>query len=1067
MKNRSTRAARAGLARSLLSCAVAAGLAVGAALPAAAQQAPAETGSVGDPDSWRTREFNADWGLAAINAQYAYARGLTGRGVRLGVFDSGSALGHGEFAGKNHRGIRIADLLGDGSRCTNTVALDGPDACFSSDGGSASVDYFEYTDEDRALVQYLVAIGYLYDWVPEYLESLAGFQYGTHGTHVAGTMAANRDGRGTHGVAFNADLSAARLFSNTYQDLYALLGVSGGQSRAIGPDSSAVEDMYAQLAAQGVRAINHSWGLSTEPNTAADMDELYHLPGVDRYFQTYADPSLKGHVLQVFAAGNNNGDIAGIYATLPRYVDGLEKYWLSVVNINAGGTIDGSSSICGLSRDWCVTAPGTDIASTVVGGRIDGSVVRDADGNVVGLDITGQQPEYGYGYMTGTSMAAPHVTGALALLMERFPYLDNPQIRDVLLTTATDLGAQGVDEVYGWGLIDLKKAIEGPGLLRVDTDVVMNRRAGGTQTWAGLAWDNWTNDIGGPGRLTKSGAGWLRLSGDNAFAGATVKQGVLELTGDNALTAATSVDGGVFLLGGRLSGSALTVNAGGMATVDGRVAGAATRVNAGGRLGGTGTLDGLSVYGTVAPGNGLGTLRVDGTYVQGAGSFFDAEIGANGASDRIDVAGNAVLQGGTVRLSGPSGTYLLGQQYTLLNASGGVTGQFQALDRSAFSPFLRFDLAYGANAIGLNVARGMALADAGGTANQRRIGAAADAMPVSSALLTSLTRLFPAQAQAAFDALGGEAHASTRVVLVETSRHVREAALARGLSQHAPDASAEGRTSVWAQGLATGGHVDGDGNAARIDAQGSGVLVGADHAFAGGWTVGGLIGRSEDDLGVGARASRGDARATQLAVYGGGRLGGFGLKGGVAWADHDIDMRRRVAFGDVDQTLLADYGARTLQGFVEGSWRVEGGHWAVEPYAQVAHVRVDAERFGETGGSAALTVEGDSRVNLSSAGVRFALMPAARGQAPGWLQLRGGVGYRHASGDVDSATQAAWAGGGTFTVQGATLARNAWTAEAGIGAWLSPRTLLELGYTGQYGDGARDHGATARISVQF
>lgn len=1067
MKNRSKRDTRAGLARSLLSCAVAAGLAVGAVLPAAAQQAPAETGRVGNPDSWRTREFNADWGLGAINAQYAYARGLTGHGVRLGVFDSGAALGHGEFAGKSTRSIRIADLLRDGSRCANNVALDGPDACFSSDGGSVAVDYFEYTDEDRALVQYLVDIGYLYDWVPEYLESLAGFHYGTHGTHVAGTMAANRDGRGTHGVAFGADLSAARLFSNTYQDLFSLLGVSGGQSLAIGPDSSAVADMYAQMGAQGVRAINHSWGLSTEPNTAADMDELYHLPGVDEYFKTYADPSLKGHVLQVFAAGNNYGDIAGIYATLPRYVEGLEKYWLSVVNVNDSGDIEESSSICGLSRDWCVTAPGTDIASTIVDGRIDGNVLRDDKGNVIGLDITGQQPEYGYGYMTGTSMAAPHVTGALALLMERFPYLDNPQIRDVLLTTATDLGAKGVDEIYGWGLIDLKRAIEGPGLLRVDTDVVMNQRAGGVHTWSGLAWDDWTNDIGGAGRLTKSGMGWLRLSGDNGFAGATVKQGVLELTGDNALTAATTVDGGVFLLGGRLSGSTLTVNSGGTATVNGAVAGAATRVNVGGRLGGTGTLDGLSVYGTVAPGNSIGTLHVNGTYLQGAGSFFDAELSANGVSDRIDVAGNAVLQGGTVRLSGPSGTYLLGQQYTLLNATGGVTGQFQALDRSAFSPFLRFDLAYGANAIGLNVARGMALADAGGTANQRRVGAAADAMAVTNSLLTSLTQLFPAQAQAAFDALGGEAHASTRALLVETSRHVREAALARGLPQAAPGADAEGGTSVWAQSLATGGHVNADGNAARIDAQGSGVLVGVDHTFAGGWTVGGLLGRSEYDFSAGARASRGDTRATQLAVYGGSRLGGVGLKGGVAWADHDIDMRRRVAFGNVDQTLVADYGTRTLQGFVEGSWRVEGANWAVEPYAQVAHVRVDADRFSETGGSAALTVEGDSRVNLSTAGVRFAVMPAGRGRTPGWLQLRGGVGYRHASGDLDSATQAVWAGGGAFSVQGATLAENAWTAEAGIGAWLSPRTLLELDYTGQYGDEARDHGASARISVRF
>ncbi|MFX8016059.1 autotransporter-associated beta strand repeat-containing protein, partial [Acinetobacter baumannii] len=88
---------------------------------------------------------------------------------------------------------------------------------------------------------------------------------------------------------------------------------------------------------------------------------------------------------------------------------------------------------------------------------------------------------------------------------------------------------------YGWGLIDLRRAIEGPGQIRVDTEVVMNQRAGGAKVWEGLAWDDWTNDIGGDGRLTKSGIGWLRLSGDNTFGGLTVKQGVLELDGDNAL----------------------------------------------------------------------------------------------------------------------------------------------------------------------------------------------------------------------------------------------------------------------------------------------------------------------------------------------------------------------------------------------------------------------------------------------------------------------------------------------------------------------------------------------------
>ena len=60
-----------------------------------------------------------------------------------------------------------------------------------------------------------------------------------------------------------------------------------------------------------------------------------------------------------------------------------------------------------------------------------------------------------------------------------------------------------------------------------------------------------------------------------------------------------------------------------------------------------------------------------------------------------------------------------------------------------------------------------------------------------------------------------------------------------------------------------------------------------------------------------------------------------------------------------------------------------------------------------------------------------------------------------------------FAGSGVFTVQGAPLAKKATLGELGIAARLSERTLLELGYTGQFADEGNDHGANARISVRF
>ncbi|WP_242107251.1 autotransporter domain-containing protein [Luteimonas aquatica] len=1055
-------------ARTTLSTAILGALLLGAAVPAAQAQSYTEAGKSGDAASWRSDEFKADWGLGAIGAEYAYARGLSGKGVRVGVFDSGSDLSHPDFAGKDNRSFRIADILDDGSACTNSVGLT-DSACFMSDGDQPGVEYFHYTDADREFVKYLVEIGYLYDWVPEYLESIAGFQYNTHGTHVAGTMAANRDGSGSHGVAFGADIATARLFSNSYGDLNNLLGFEGGESYAIGPSPEAVASMYAQMQAAGVRAINHSWGLSQEPQTVEDMDALYASEGAAEYFKTYVDPSLKNGTLQVFAAGNDQ-PIAGIYASLPRYVPELEKYWLSVVNMNKDGVLDDSSAICGQSKDWCVTAPGTDITSTVVGGQIDGNVVRDADGNFVGLEITDEQREHGYGDMTGTSMAAPHVTGALALLMERFPYLDNPQIRDVLLTTATDMGDAGVDEVYGWGLINLQKAIDGPGQFRVDTDVVMNQRAGGAKVWEGLAWDDWKNDIGGPGRLTKSGAGWLRLSGDNSFAGATVKDGVLELDGDNALAADVRVDGGFFVLNGGLRDTALTVN-GGSAQIQGTISGGLTTVAAGGRLGGTGTLGDTVVAGTIAPGNSIGTLAVNGSYLQQTGSFYDAELGADGAADLLQVSGAASLQGGTVRAIRTPGQYRLGGSYTILSAAGGVDGQFAGLDASQFSPFLKLQLVYAGNDVSIDVSRGQSLASAGTTRNQRAAGAGVDSLADANPILQPLVQLFPAQAVDALDRLSGEIHASVQSALIEDDRHVRDTALERARNGHdafTAQRDEDSRFGAWVDVQRHGGHVAGDGNAAKLDYSGNSTLVGVDYQFENGWRIGALGGAGRNDLDGKARGAKGEVDTRRLGLYGGQSWGGFGLRAGVTYAWHDVEIERGIAFEGFSDRTRADYDAKTRQAFLEGGYRFAAGAWEFEPYLQYAQLRTDSDGFREDGGPAALRGRAeDGKVDLGTAGLRFNVNLRGTGQEQSWLSLRGGLGYRRANGDRTPRAEVAFADGAVFGVEGAPIARKATIAELGVGARLSRNSLLEVGYSGQFGDDGHDHGANARFSVQF
>lgn len=318
------------------------------------------------------------------------------------------------------------------------------------------------------------------------------------------------------------------------------------------------------------------------------------------------------------------------------------------------------------------------------------------------------------------------------------------------------VGAAGIDPIYGWGLINLKKAIDGPGLLRVDTDVVMNQRAGGTKVWDGAAWDDWRNDISGPGKLGKDGIGWLRLSGQNSFAGASVKQGILELTGENRLTGEVSVDGAaaaLYLAGsGSLIGSNLWVNKG-VAMVNGTVSGGKTTVGAAGTLGGSGTLGDLEVRGTLSPGNSIGTLTVNGNYVQKAGSTYLVELLPPSSSDTVKVSGSATIEGGTLKLVQAGSNLLLGQQYTLLTAAGGLSGAFTTLDASGVSPFLKPTAALSANGLQLAIVRGQALASAARSANQKAVATAADGLADGNGLLQRLVVLSADQAPAAFDQL--------------------------------------------------------------------------------------------------------------------------------------------------------------------------------------------------------------------------------------------------------------------------------------------------------------------------
>ena len=990
-----------------------------------------ENGKAGDPASWRSSEFNAEWGLGAIHADQAYAAGYTGKGIKLGIFDQPVYAKHPEFAGEN----KVINLVTEGIR--------------------------EYTDP---YIPVKKGDAFRYDGTPS-VDSDGTL--GSHGTHVGGIAAGSRDGGAMHGVAFNAQIISAENGDPGPED-----GI------ILGNDGAVYQAGWDALVASGARIINNSWGIGitekfdeggydpayphfTVNDAQKQFDQIKQILGTKPggAYQGAIDAARSG-VVTIFAAGNdgnlNNPDAM---AGLAYFVPDIAPNWLSVASLqdptNTGDySISTFSSRCGYTASLCVSAPGTRVYSSI----IEGTSVENLT--------------TGYAKYSGTSMAAPHVAGSVAVLMERFPYLNGAQVAEVLKTTATDMGAPGIDALYGWGMINLGKAINGPGMLVTAEDIPEEFRIsdptgvayGPTQFVVDLpgvgavldkgkptervcsdvlcGLDFWSNDISGHGGLTKQGIGTLVLTGNNTYSGPTlVNQGRLAING--SVTSAVSVQSG-------------------------------------GIVGGSGTVGSLTARrgGTVAPGNSIGTLNVAGDVSFEPGSRYAVEVGPNGQSDRIQSGGAATIGGGEVAVTLENSSNLLtqgevrsllGQQYTILSAQQGVSGQFDAVAPNYL--FLGTGLSYQPTGVTLSVGRnGTSFASVAQTPNERAVAAAADALaagnPVYESLLNSGTA---GEARQAFRQLSGQIHADIASALVNDSRYLREALNGRlrqaeGLaSSSAIKADEDG---AWAQLLGAWDHASGDANATGYQASTYGVLVGLDSAAAADWRLGVATGYTRTSL-HGGYGSKADSDNYHLAAYGDKQFGALALRGGAGYTWHRIDTKRSVNYGMQSDRDTAKYSARTEQLFAEAGYSVKGEWLNLEPFVNLAYVNFENNGIAESGGAAAL--RGDKQhtdATVSTLGLRadteWQVSPGTT------VALRSELGWQHQYGGLERGTGLRFNGGNApFVVDSVPVSRDGMVLKAGAEVAVNENASLSLGYGGLLSQNHQDNSVNAGFTWRF
>ncbi|WP_373058665.1 S8 family serine peptidase [Zunongwangia sp. H14] len=339
--------------------------------------------SIGDTEFYYFNDYL--WGLDAIDAPEAWNAGFTGEGASVFVLDSGIDAEHVEIAPNLNTALSKSFVPGE-------------------------------------------------NW------NIRPGQYFNHGTHVAGTIAAARNGVGLIGVAPDAELVAVKVLSE-YSGSGAFSGINAGI-------------IYA--AEEGADVINMSLGASLYKNgklvdadgnayrvSPKDIQEIIHAQ------QRAIDYAYKSGTTVVASAGNDahDADGDGSWINLP---GGLNK----VITVSA--TAPEGYDYLAEYTDYDVPASYTNYGRSLIDIAAPGG---DGDVSLYDMILSAGSGNTLY-WSSGTSMAAPHVSGVAALVIGgNGGEMDPQQVTQQIYHTADDIVSNGKSVYYGHGRVNAYRAV--------------------------------------------------------------------------------------------------------------------------------------------------------------------------------------------------------------------------------------------------------------------------------------------------------------------------------------------------------------------------------------------------------------------------------------------------------------------------------------------------------------------------------------------------------------------------------------------------------------------------------
>ena len=719
--------------------------------------------------------------------------------------------------------------------------------------------------------------------------------------------------------------------------------------------------------------------------------------------------SYAGNNLYIWPSGdikeNKNPSLQG---GLPYFENSLIKSWINVVALaNKPGTTGlewkdlEPLSNAGVAKSWTITAVSED----------------------------------------GTSAkAAENVATVAGQLYEKFPGMKMEMIRQIILSTATDIGALGTDDIFGIGLLNGAKALGGP--VYINDKIVVPA----SKTW------EFSNYIRG-GKLEKEGAGKLILKGDTGFyswQNTEINEGILDIRGRHSSgikigSAGTLITNSNTKIGKDVINKGILKNVGKGAIIEGNYTaeyGSVTEAEIGTKLivKGTVKIDGRERNQALGS-----TLRVlNNNYVTAApttATVIEAEKGIEGKFEKVEtdelINGKVENKGNLVEATISRKNVedyvnnLSNSDETQKNTAKNVEVSFKELDKKIEE--------------GNTDVSEFALSAAKFQKNSLS--------PISSTL----------------DSLSGQIYASAQALTFQQSQTVNKDLSNRLVMLGTLDNVGD-KFGLWISGIGASGKLKQDGYA-EGKTKVYGGQVGIDKKFGENLILGTALSYSNANVKFNRHGGESDSDNFGISLY--GRVGNNNnplyVQGRVGLGIVNSKVERDIILSSTDVSRAKiKHNDKVISGYLETGYDVKKGDFVFTPFVGISHDTVQRGAFNEENSQFGLKADKKTYNQTSGlAGIRASQSFNFKNGSKATVQ--GYVTHQRALNNEDLSFEASYSGlpNAKFKVKGIGLSKNQTWVGAGVLNEVTPNFAWYLNYDGKVDKKARNNVFTTGVRVNF